>query len=150
LGARLFFALTIAVVYQLARQKFDKRRALIAAILFGAAPACFWFSASTGTDIPSALAAALGMWGIAAGNGMLASAGFALAAQMRLELLILIPIVWLSNRVSSRWKWSAVCPGQRGSRAYRLGPFDRTGAGSGRKGKVGIRALPGRRTKPYP
>ena len=105
--ARLFFAFTIAVVYQLARQIFNKRQALVAAVLFGAAPACFWFSPSSGTDIPAALAAALGMWGILAGNGMLAAAGFALAAQIRLELIILVPIVWLSTKVSSRWKWIA-------------------------------------------
>ena len=107
IAARLFFVLAIAAVYQLAREMFDKRRALLAAILFGAAPVCFWFSLSTGTDIPSALAAALGMWGILAGNGMLAAAGFALAAQMRLELIILIPLVWLSGKVPWRWKWIA-------------------------------------------
>jgi len=105
--ARLFFALAIAVVYHLARERFDRRRAVLAAILFGAAPACFWFSPSTGTDIPAALAATLGMWGLMAGNGMLAAAGFALAAQMRLELMILIPLVWLSRKISSRWKWVA-------------------------------------------
>jgi 4-amino-4-deoxy-L-arabinose transferase-like glycosyltransferase len=91
IAARLFFAAAIAVIYHIARETFDRRRAVLSAVLFGAAPVCFWFSASTGTDIPAALASALGLWGLQAGNGMLAAAGFALAAQMRLELIVLIP-----------------------------------------------------------
>jgi hypothetical protein len=106
---RVFFAIAIAAVYQLARAVLETRRqALAAAILFGAAPACFWFSPSAGTDIPAALAAALGIWGVLSGNGMLAAAGFALAAQMRLELIILVPMVWLSGRVSLKWKLVAM------------------------------------------
>jgi dolichyl-phosphate-mannose-protein mannosyltransferase len=107
IAARLFFAIAIAAVYHLGREMFDKRRALVAAILFGAAPACFWFSPSAGTDIPAVLAAALGMWGILAGNGMLAAGGFALAAQIRLELIVLVPMVWLSRKVSLGWTWIA-------------------------------------------
>jgi hypothetical protein len=103
--ARLLYALAIAVVYHLARELLPTRRqALTAAILFGATPVCFWFSLSTGTDIPAALLVVLGMWGLTTGNGALAAAGLALAAQTRMEPLVLIPLVWLSRRVPFKWK----------------------------------------------
>ena len=61
--ARLFFALSVAAVYQLARETLETRtQAVTAAILFGATPICFWFSPAAGTDIPTALLAVLGMW----------------------------------------------------------------------------------------
>jgi len=103
--ARVLFAATLAAVYQLARQALQtKKQALVAAILFGAIPVCFWFSVSTGTDVPAALFAALGMWGCIAGNGPLAAAGFAMAAQTRMELIVLVPLVWLAGKVPIKWK----------------------------------------------
>ena len=103
--ARVFFAIAIAAVYQLAREALETRRqAMVAAVLFGAAPVCFWFSPSSGADIPAALAVVLGLWGVFAGNRTLAAAGFAMAAQTRLELIVLLPLVWLSGRVSAKWK----------------------------------------------
>ena len=47
------------------------------------------------------------MWGLVTGNGPLAAAGFAFAAQTRLELLVLIPLVWLSPKISPQWKIGA-------------------------------------------
>jgi len=38
----------------------DRRQALMAAIMFGATPICFWYSVSAGTDMTAALMAALG------------------------------------------------------------------------------------------
>ncbi len=106
--ARLLFALAVAALYQLARELLPTRRqAVLAALLFGVTPVCVWYSVSTGTDIPSALMAILGMWGLATGNGPLAAAGLALAAQTRLELLVLIALVWLSPKISPKWKIGA-------------------------------------------
>src|SRR5262249_25474775 len=106
--ARLLFALAVAVLYQLACELLPTRRqALLTAILFGATPVCIWYSVSTGTDMPSALMAILGMWGLLTGNGPLAAAGFALAAQIRLEMLVLIGLVWLSSKISLKWKIAA-------------------------------------------
>jgi hypothetical protein len=103
--ARLLFALALAAVYHLAREMLPTRRqAVLAAILFGAVPVCFWYSVSAGTDIAAALMAVLGMWGVITGNGPLAAAGLAFAAQTRMELLVLVPLVWLSRRVSLKWK----------------------------------------------
>ncbi len=106
--ARLLFALAVAALYQLARELLQTRRqALLAAILFGATPVCVWYSVSTGTDMPSTLMAILGMWGLLTGNGPLAAAGFAFAAQTRLEMLVLIPLVWVSPKISLKWKIGA-------------------------------------------
>lgn len=92
--ARVLFAIAIALVYQLAREILETRiQALAAAILFGATPICFWFSVSAGTDIAGALLAVSGLWGLLAGNGALAAAGLALAAQTRMELLVLVPLI---------------------------------------------------------
>jgi hypothetical protein len=103
--ARILFAIAIAAVYQLSREALQtKKQALAAAILFGAVPVCFWFSVSAGTDIPAALFTTLGMWGCLAGNGPLAAAAFALAAQTRMELIVLVPIVWLSGKIPVKWK----------------------------------------------
>jgi 4-amino-4-deoxy-L-arabinose transferase-like glycosyltransferase len=106
--ARVLFALAIAAIYHLARALFPERRqALTAAIMFGATPICFWYSVSAGTDMTAALMAVLGMWGLVLGNGALAAAGFAFAAQTRMELLLLVPLVWISPRISSKWKIAA-------------------------------------------
>lgn len=104
--ARFLFGLAIAAVYQLAREALETRgQALTAAIVFGAAPACFWFSVSAGTDVPAALMTALGMWGLLAGNGPLAAGGLAMAAQTRMELIALAPLVWIFGKIP--WKWKA-------------------------------------------
>jgi len=103
--ARLLFALALAAVYHLAREMLPTRRqAVLAATLFGAVPVCFWYSVSAGTDVAAALLGVLGMWGIVTGNGALAAAGLAFAAQTRMELLVLVPLVWLSPKVSLKWK----------------------------------------------
>jgi hypothetical protein len=103
--ARVFFMLAIAAVYQLARELLQTRRqALAAAVLFAAAPACFWFSVSAGTDLPAALMAVLGMWGLVSGNGALAAGGFAMAAETRLELIALMPVLWLFGKIPFKWK----------------------------------------------
>src|SRR3990172_7974574 len=58
--ARILFALAIAAVYHLGRCVTESRnQAVVAAAVFGAGPACFWFSVSAGTDLPAALMAAL-------------------------------------------------------------------------------------------
>src|SRR2546422_7193320 len=117
--ARILFAIAIAAVYQLARQVLGSRnQALVAAILFGATPICFWFSASPGTDIPAALMAILGMWGLSAGNGALAAAGLALAAQTRMELLILLPLMLIPHVVGdsgTEEKWGLTPPAKQDS-----------------------------------
>ncbi len=106
--ARIFYGLTLAAVYMLSLTALQSRRqALIAAILVGATPAFFWSSASTGLDIPAALFVVLGLLGIFAGNAPLAAAGFAMAAQLRLELIILAPIVLLAPKIATRWKVAA-------------------------------------------
>jgi 4-amino-4-deoxy-L-arabinose transferase-like glycosyltransferase len=103
--ARLLFALVVAAVYHLARALLpDRKHAVIAAVLFAATPICFWYSVSAGTDTAAALMSVLGMWGLATGNGALAAAGFAFAAQTRMELLLLVPLVWISPKISSKWK----------------------------------------------
>ena len=109
IAARIMFAIAIAVVYQLARASLQTRKqAVLAAILFGAAPVSFWFSPSAGTDLPAVVFAALGMWGCLAGNGPLAAAGLALAAQTRLELIAITPLVWLAGKVPLKWKWGVL------------------------------------------
>ncbi len=103
--ARILFALTVVGVYQLTRQLSGTRvQAAAASIMFGAAPVCFWFSPSAGTDIPAAFMSIVGMWGLAAGNGALAAGGFAYAAQTRMELLALVPLVTFAKNISRKWK----------------------------------------------
>jgi hypothetical protein len=103
--SRLLFALAIAAVYQLACAAGGTRKqALLAASVFAAAPVCFWFSASAGTDIPAALFGAIGLWGCLAGNGPLAAAGLALAAHTRLELIALTPLILLIPAIQAKWK----------------------------------------------
>jgi len=104
-AARIFYALAIAAIYMTAREITDKQyQALIAAVVFGAGPICFWFSASAGTDIPAVFFATLGLWGLLAGSGPLAASGFAMAAQVRLEMIVLVPLVWITSRIPTRWK----------------------------------------------
>jgi len=103
--ARIFYAIAIAAVFHLARQALKNRtQSLIAAVLFAATPVCFLFSPSAGTDITASAMSAIGMWGLLAANGPLAAAGIALAAQTRMELLILVPLVWLAKKIPRDWK----------------------------------------------
>jgi hypothetical protein len=103
--ARLLYAMAVVVVYLLGRRILKTRlQAVVASLAFAATPACFAFSASTGTDLPAALFAAWGVLGIAAGNGMLAAGGLAMAAQIRLEMIVLAPMILLADRVSPKWK----------------------------------------------
>ncbi len=106
--ARVFYGATLGAIYMLGLTLFQSRRqAAVAAILVGAAPVFFWYSASAGTDIPAAFFAVLGLWGIFAGNAPLAAAGIAMSAQIRLELIALAPLVWLAPKISIRWKAAA-------------------------------------------
>jgi hypothetical protein len=103
--ARILFALAAAAVFHLTLEISRSRmQAFIAAVLFAATPICFWFSASAGTDIPAALFATIGMWGMAAGNGALAAGGLAMAAQTRMELLIVVPLVAFASKIPAAWK----------------------------------------------
>src|SRR5262249_41916449 len=99
-----------ACVYLLGREILKApAQAVAASITFAATPACFAFSASTGTDISAALFAALGGLGIASGNGMLAAGGLAMAAQIRLELIVLAPLILFADRVVWKWKvWLSI------------------------------------------
>jgi hypothetical protein len=107
--ARFLFALAIAAVYHLAHALLpDRKQALTAAIVFGATPICFWYSVSAGTDTAATLMSVAGMWGLATGNGPLAAAGFAFAAQTRMELLLLVPLVWISPTISTKWKMATI------------------------------------------
>jgi len=108
-AARILYAIAIAAVFHLARQTLKNRtQSLIAAVLFGATPVCFWFSPSAGTDIAASAMSTIGMWGLLAANGPLAAAGIALAAQTRMELLILVPLVWLAKKIPRYWKLMTV------------------------------------------
>ena len=103
--ARVLFGVAAAAVYQLARGVVETRlQALAAAIFFAATPACFWFSVSAGTDVPAALMMLLGMWGLLSANGALAAGGFAMAAQTRMELMALMPLVWMFGKLPLKWK----------------------------------------------
>ena len=107
--ARIIFSLLVAGVYQLARRMgLERSQALAAAIVFASVPVCFRFSVSAGTDLLAALWAVLGMCGIAAGNGPLAVAGMALAAQTRLELIALVPLLFLSRAIEKQWKFAGL------------------------------------------
>jgi len=104
--ARLLYAMAVAAVYLLGREVLKTRaQAIAAAITFAATPACFAYSASAGTDLPAALFAALGIWGIAAGNGMLALGGLAMASMVRLEMIALASLILIGNRIPSKWKF---------------------------------------------
>ncbi len=104
-AARILFGAAIAAVYQLAREITETRlQAVAASVLFAATPVCFWFSVSPGTDIPAALMSVLGMWGLIAGNAALAVGGLAMAAQTRMELIVLLPLIWLTGTIPRNWK----------------------------------------------
>jgi hypothetical protein len=105
IAACVCYALAMGTIYQVSRAlNQTSRQAALAALLFGATPIVFVHARSVGTDIPAALFAALGFWGIVEGNGALAAAGIALAAQTRLEMIVLAPLLFLSGKVSARWK----------------------------------------------
>jgi hypothetical protein len=108
--ARMLYAIAVAAVYLLARTLITSRlQALTAAVAFAATPACFAFSSSAGTDLPAALFACLGVWGIVSGNEMLAAGALAMAAQTRLEMIILAPLVLFARKISTKWKiWFGV------------------------------------------
>ena len=103
--ARFVYALAVAAVYHMAREALPSRRnALIAASIFAATAISFGFSASAGADLPSALFAILAMWGLWTGNGPLAAAGLVMAAQTRLEMIVLLPLLFVPKNISWRWK----------------------------------------------
>lgn len=108
-AARVIFSLLVAAVYQLSRRTgLDRWQSLAAAAAVASVPVCFRFSVSAGTDMPAALFAVLGMWGIACGNGALAASGLALAAQTRLEMIVLVPLIFSSRAIENRWKVAGV------------------------------------------
>ena len=103
--ARLFYALTVVAVYLLALEILKTRaQAITAAVVFAAAPACFAFSSSAGSDLPAALFATLGVWGAVSGNGMLAAGALAMAAQIRLDMIALAPLILIADRIPMKWK----------------------------------------------
>jgi len=105
LAARALYAMAVAAVYLLGKEILATRgQAIAAAITVAATPAAFGYSASAGTDLPAALFATLGVWGIAAGNGMLAAAALAMAAQVRLEMIALAPLILLTTGIPPKWK----------------------------------------------
>ena len=113
-AARLLYAATLASFFLLARQIFeDRKRALWATLLFGGTSILFRFSASTGTDLAAALFSILGVLGIVAGDGLLAASALAMAAQIRLETIVLLPLLLLARSVSIRWKlWGLALAGE--------------------------------------
>jgi hypothetical protein len=107
--ARLLYALAAGAVYLLARElKRPPGVAIVAAVFFAAAPACFAYSATTGTDLPAALFAALGLLGILSGNAPLAAGAIAMTAQVRLEMIALAPLLLLAPRIPLKWKAGGV------------------------------------------
>ena len=107
--ARFLFAAAAAAMYQLARDIFATRsQSIAAAVLFAAVPASFAYSSSAGKDLSASLFSFLGMWGVVAGNGMLAAAALAYAAQTRMELIVLIPLLLIVPKITVRWKLGGV------------------------------------------
>ncbi len=105
LFARVLFALAAAAVYLLARDQFRSRwMGGMSALVFMFVPAVLEHSASAATDIPALLFAVVGFWGLVSGGPALAVAGFALAAQIRLEPIVLIAFVLFDPAISRRWK----------------------------------------------
>ena len=105
LFARALFALAAGAVYLLARDQFRSRwMGGMSALVFMFVPAVLEHSASAATDIPALLFAAVGFWGLVSGGPALAEAGFALAAQIRLEPIVLIAFVFFDPAISRRWK----------------------------------------------
>jgi hypothetical protein len=108
--ARALYGLAVAAVYLLARTVTTSRRqAMVAAIAFAATPACFAFSSSAGTDLPAALFACLGIWGIVSDNEALAVGALGVAAQTRLEMILLAPLILSARGIAAKWKaWLAL------------------------------------------
>lgn len=105
LFARVLYGLAVAAVYMLGREIAGTRaQAVVAAIVFAATPACFGYSASTGTDLAAALFAALFIWGIVAGSPILAAGSLAMASQVRLEMIALAPLMLFASRIPAKWK----------------------------------------------
>ncbi|HYR90579.1 MAG TPA: glycosyltransferase family 39 protein [Terriglobia bacterium] len=108
-AARVMYSLLVAGVYHFARRMgLDRWQSIAAAAVVASVPVCFRFSVSAGTDVPAALFAVLGMWGIAAGNGALAAAGLAMAAQTRMEMITLVPLIFSTRAIEIKWKAAAV------------------------------------------
>jgi hypothetical protein len=112
--ARLLYAATLASFFLLARRIFEDRKpALWATLLFGGTSILFRFSASSGTDLAAALFSILGVLGIVSGNGLLAASALAMAAQVRLEMIVLLPLLLLARSISTRWKlWGLALAGE--------------------------------------
>jgi Dolichyl-phosphate-mannose-protein mannosyltransferase len=105
LAARGMYALTILAVYLLARRLGAERpSALVAAAVFGATPVSFWYSASAGTDIAAAFFSTVALWGLSGRNGAVAGPAIAMAAHVRMEMIVLAPLLWFSRRISFNWK----------------------------------------------
>lgn len=105
LVARVLYGMAVMAAYLLARALVrTPGQAIAAAVAFAAAPACFAFSASAGTDIPAALFTALGVWGIVSENETLAVGALAMAAQTRMEMVILAPLILFIGHISAKRK----------------------------------------------
>src|SRR5262249_2226991 len=105
IAARVLYGFAVCAVYLLGREILQTRaQAMAAAIAFAAAPACFAYSSSVGTDLPATLFATLGVWGILSGNAMLGASALAMAAQVRLEMIALAPLMFVNDRMSKNWK----------------------------------------------
>ena len=103
--ARLMYAGSVAAIYVLAMAVVnDRRKAIFATIAFAAIPMAFWFSASSGTDAAASLFSTLGVMGIVLASGPLAVGGLAMAAQTRLEMIALMPLLLFAARIDKRWK----------------------------------------------
>jgi hypothetical protein len=105
LAARILYAAMLASFYLLARRILDDRRAAIwATLLFGATPIVIRFSASNGTDLAAVLFSILGVLGIFEGDGLLAASALSMAAQVRMEMIVLLPLLFAARSIPIRWK----------------------------------------------
>ncbi len=103
--ARVLYAAAVIAVYLLGRTILKTpTQAIVAAVAFASLPAAFVYSSSSGTDVPAALFATLGVWGVVSGNGMLAAAALAMAAQTRLEMIAIAPLILLAESIPAKWK----------------------------------------------
>ena len=105
LMARILYAATLAAFFLLASRIFqDRKLAFGATLLFGGTSVLFRFSASAGTDMAAVLFSILGVWGMVANEGLLAASALAMAAQVRLEMIVLLLLLVLAQAVSKQWK----------------------------------------------